>query len=81
MFARRCTADAILEENGVSLPSCEVSLCRVHKWDEYGIMLHFRDIDMGPDEPLVEKIGTTMPWAGDMRAPLETVLSPRVPRI
>lgn len=52
-----------------------------NKWDEYGIALLFRDIDIAPNERLVEIGGTTVPWAGNMCTPLERALSPRMLRL
>ncbi|KAK0985461.1 hypothetical protein LTR91_010578 [Friedmanniomyces endolithicus] len=52
-----------------------------NKWDEYGMILLFKDIEMAHDERLVENNGTTTPWLGDQQGPLEKALSPRILRL
>ncbi|KAK5675053.1 hypothetical protein LTS10_012126 [Elasticomyces elasticus] len=52
-----------------------------NKWDEYGIVLLFRDIDMAPNERIVDIHGTTAPWLGDLELLLERALSPRTLRL
>ena len=52
-----------------------------NKWDEYGMILLFKDVEMAHDERLVENNGTTTPWLGDQQGPLEKALSPRMLRL
>ncbi|KAK4909467.1 hypothetical protein LTR49_021746 [Elasticomyces elasticus] len=52
-----------------------------NKWDEYGIVLLFRDMDMAPNQRLVDIHGTTTPWLGDLELLLERALSPRTLRL
>ncbi|KAK0949347.1 hypothetical protein LTR91_026532, partial [Friedmanniomyces endolithicus] len=52
-----------------------------NKWDEYGMILLFKDVEMAHDERLVENNGTTIPWLGDQQGPLEKALSPRMLRL
>ncbi|KAK5141831.1 hypothetical protein LTR32_005697 [Rachicladosporium monterosium] len=52
-----------------------------NKWDEYGMIPLFKDVEMAHDERLVENNGTTTPWLGDQQGPLEKALSPRMLRL
>ncbi|KAK1044244.1 hypothetical protein LTR74_018317, partial [Friedmanniomyces endolithicus] len=52
-----------------------------NKWDEYGMILLFKDVELAHDERLVENNGTTTPWLGDQQGPLEKALSPRMLRL
>ncbi|KAK0301748.1 hypothetical protein LTR91_026008, partial [Friedmanniomyces endolithicus] len=52
-----------------------------NKWDEYGMILLLKDVEMALDERLVENNGTTTTWLGDQQGPLEKALSPRMLRL
>ncbi|KAK0954969.1 DEAD-box type RNA helicase [Friedmanniomyces endolithicus] len=52
-----------------------------NKWDEYSMILLFKDVEMAHHERLVENNGTTTPWLGDQQGPLEKALSPRMLRV
>ena len=48
-----------------------------NKWDEYGIALPFKDMDMRPHERLIDCNGTSIPWSGPLQPSLERYLVPR----
>lgn len=48
-----------------------------NKWDDYGIMLPFKDVDLRDDERLIDFNGTSVPWHGSMVDSLERCIIPR----
>ncbi len=42
---------------------------KYNKWDEYSMILLFKDVEMAHDERLVENNGTTTLWLGDQQGP------------
>ncbi|KAK3669750.1 hypothetical protein LTR78_010378 [Recurvomyces mirabilis] len=51
-----------------------------NKWDDYGIILPFKDVDMKLNERWIELNGTSMPWCGAMRPVPERFVVPQCVR-
>jgi hypothetical protein len=48
-----------------------------NKWDDYGIALPFKDLDLHYNERVIDFNGTCIPWYGSMAAALERNITPR----